>query len=184
MEQETFKKQFNTQIKPEVQKKLKVKNSMAVPKLEKIIINSSSGAYLLDKKNIDRAVEDITLIAGQRPVIVKAKKSVASFKLREGMNIGIKATLRDERMYDFFQKLVKIVLPRTKDFVGIEDKAFDGQGNITIGFSEHIVFPEIDPGKVERNQSLQVIIVTNAKNDKDAKTLLEEMGMPFEKEKK
>ena len=184
MENMTLKEQFNSDIRKKVQDKLGIKNSMAAPSLEKIVINSSTGAYVLDKKNLERAAEDLTMIAGQKPMITKARMSVSAFKLREGMNIGLKVTLRGARMYDFFQKLVKIVLPRTRDFVGVDPKTFDGKGNITLGFSEHIVFPEIDPGKVERNLSLQVVIVTSADNDRDAKVLLEEMGMPFMKEDK
>lgn len=182
MDTATLKEQFNKELKKKVQDKLKIANEMAVPHLEKIVINSSKGDYALDKKNLEKAIEDITMITGQKPQITKARMSVAAFKLREGMNIGIKVTLRRERMYDFFQKIVKIVLPRTRDFVGVDPKGFDGQGNLTLGFGEHIVFPEIDAGKVDRNQSLQVTIVTSAKNDEEAKVLLEALGMPFVKE--
>ncbi len=181
MENTTLKEQYTKEIRGRVQEKLGIKNVMAVPKLEKIVINSSTSAYILDKKNLEKANEEITRISGQKPYVTKARISVATFKVREGMNMGLKVTLRGERMYDFFQKIVKIVLPRTRDFIGIDEKAFDGRGNITLGFPEHIVFPEVDPGKIEKNMRLQVIIVTNAGDDKKAKVLLEELGMPFKK---
>ncbi len=176
-----FKQTFEKEIAPKVQEKLQIKNKMAVPKLVKIVVNTSSKEFLQDKKNIEKTLDDIVVITGQKPKIVKAKVSVASFKLREGDKIGLQVTLRGDRMYDFFEKLVRIVFPRVRDFSGVDDKAFDGRGNITIGFNEHIVFPEIDPGKVEKIRSLQMAIVTSAKTDKDAKVLLEEMGMRFKK---
>lgn len=181
MENLTLKEQYNKEIKAKVQEKLGLKNTMAVPKLLKIVVNSSTSAYILDKKNLEKAQEDIIAITGQKPLVTKARKSVATFKVREGMNMGLKVTLRGERMYDFFQKIVKIVLPRTRDFIGIDESAFDGRGNISLGFPEHIVFPEIDPGKMDRNTRLQVIIVTSADTNEKAKVLLEELGMPFKK---
>ncbi len=177
----TYKKQFEEEIVKKVGEKLAIKNPMAVPRLVKIVLNTSMRDFLVDKKNIERALEDLTQIAGQRPKMSKARISVATFKLREGDPIGMTVTLRGKRMYDFYEKLVKIVFPRVKDFSGITQKAFDGRGNLSIGFTENTVFSEIDPGKVEKIRSLQVTIVTNAGDDKKAKVLLEEMGLPFKK---
>lgn len=176
-----YKKQFNEEMVPKLQKRLKKDNVMAVPKLQKIVLNTSNREFLVDKKNIEKYADELVTITGQKPKIVKAKISVASFKLREGDNIGLVVTLRGDRMYDFFEKLVKIVLPRVKDFGGINRDAFDGHGNMTIGFSEQTVFPEIDPGKVDRIRSLQVVLVTTASTDEQGLALLEEMGMPFRK---
>ncbi len=177
-----FKQTFDTEIIKDLQGKMDIKNPMALPRLDKIIINSSSKEYLQDKKNFEKASEELSIITGQKPKVAAARLSVASFKLREGDKIGLVVTLRGKRMYDFFGKLVKIVLPRVKDFSGIDLKSFDGRGNITIGFSEHTVFPEIEPGKVDKIRSLQIIIVTTAGDDKKGKILLEAMGMPFRKE--
>ena len=176
-----FKKNFEEKITKELKEKLKVKSVMAVPKVTKIVVNMSSREFLKDRKNIDRAIEDLVLITGQKPKISKARISIATFKLREGDKIGLSATLRGQRMYDFLEKLVKVVFPRVKDFSGVPFTAFDGRGNISVGFGEHIVFPEIDPGKVEILRSLQVTIVTNAGSNDKAKKLLEAMGMPFKK---
>lgn len=178
-----LKQTFEKEMISDLQKKLAVANKMAVPRLEKIVINTSMKEFLQDKKNFEKAKEDLTLIAGQKPAITKARLSIASFKLREGEEIGLKITLRGKRMYDFFEKLVKIVLPRVKDFNGIDEKAFDGRGNLNIGFSEHTVFPEIEPGKVDRIRGLQITIVTTTTDDKKAKILLEVLGMPFKKNK-
>jgi len=175
---------FEKEIVPKLQEKLGVKNPMAVPRLEKIVINQSMKEFLQDKKNIEKAKEEMALIAGQNPKVVKARISVATFKLRQGDVIGLKTTLRGKRMYDFFEKLVKIVLPRVKDFSGLSPKAFDGRGNMSLGFNEQTVFSEIDPGKVDKVRSLQIIIVTSAENDDQARVLLEEMGVPFKKEAK
>jgi len=176
-----FKKQFETDIVKKVAEKLSIKNPMAAPRLVKIVINASSKEFLADKKNYEKMIEELKSITGQAPKQTKARISVASFKLREGDKIGLAVTLRGDRMYDFFEKLVKIVLPRVRDFSGVDEKGFDGQGNISIGVAEHTVFPEIDPGKIDRVCSLQMTIVTNAGNNKAAKVLLEEMGMPFRK---
>lgn len=177
-----FKKNFEEKITKELKEKLKVKSVMAVPKVTKIVVNMSSREFLKDRKNIDRAIEDLVLITGQKPKISKARISIATFKLREGDKIGLSATLRGQRMYDFLEKLVKVVFPRVKDFSGVPFTAFDGRGNISVGFNEQLVFPEIDSGKVDVLRSLQVTIVTNAGNDKNAKLLLESIGMPFVKE--
>lgn len=179
-----FKQTFEKEIVPSLQEKFGVKNPVAVPRLVKIVLNASSREFLQDKNNLTKAAEELTVITGQKPKVARARISVATFKLREGDEIGLVVTLRGKRMYDFFEKLVKIILPRVKDFSGINGKAFDGRGNLSIGFPELTVFPEIDPAKVDRIRSLQVIIVTNAGNDKDARVLLEGMGMRFKKGEK
>lgn len=179
----TFKETFEKEIAPKLQKKMGVKSPMAIPRVTKIVVNCSMKDFLTDKKNIQRAQEDLMTITGQVPRIAKARVSIATFKLREGDKIGLAVTLRGKRMYDFLERLIKVVFPRVRDFSGVDLKAFDGRGNISVGFGEHIVFPEIDPGKVETLRSLQVTIVTNAGNNEKAKTLLEEIGMPFKKVK-
>ena len=176
-----YKKTYNTEIVPKLQKRLGVKNPMAVPKLQKIVINTSNREFLQDKKNIEKHAEELVIITGQKPKVVKAKISVATFKLREGDNIGLVVTLRGDRMYDFFEKLVKIVLPRVRDFGGVSRDSFDGQGNMTIGFSEQTVFPEIDSGRIDSIRSLQIILATTAHTNEQGLGLLEEMGMPFKK---
>lgn len=179
----SFQEEYNKTIKSELGKTLGIKNPMAIPHLVKIVLNTSTRDFLADKKNIELAAEDLSIIGGQKPVVRKARISVATFKLREGDKIGLSMTLRGKRMYDFYEKLVKIVFPRVKDFNGVDDKGFDGRGNITLGFSENIVFPEIDSGKMDKIRSLQVTIVTTAKDNAQAKTLLEALGMKFKKEK-
>ena len=164
-----------------VQEKFGIKNIHAVPKLSKIMVAESTKEFLTDKKNIEKAAQDLAIITGQKAKITKARISVSTFKLREGDKIGLVVTLRGQRMYDFWEKLVKIVLPRVRDFSGIDDKSFDGRGNLSIGLSENTVFPEIDPGKVEKIRSIQLTIVTTAKDNTSGKLLLEEMGMPFVK---
>ena len=176
-----FKKTFEEEIVKKLQSKLDIKNPMAVPRLTKIVVNESTKEFLSDKKNMEKAREELSLITGQAPKTAKARVSVATFKLREGDQIGLSVTLRGKRMYDFFEKLVTIVFPRVKDFNGISDKAFDGRGNLSIGFTESTVFLEIDPGKVDRVRSLQITLVTNAGDNNKAKILLEEMGFPFKK---
>lgn len=176
-----FKKRYYSEIVKNLKEKLHLKNSMAVPKLVKIVVNTSNREFLSDKKTLERVKEELLAITGQAPKISKAKVSVATFKLREGDDIGLSVTLRRDRMYDFFEKLVKIVFPRVKDFNGVDVSSLDGRGNITIGFSEHTVFPEIDMGKVDKIRGLQVVIVTSSRNKEEGKLLLEEMGMPFKK---
>lgn len=176
-----FKDTFETETIKTLQEKLGVKNPMAVPRLKKIIVAASTKEFLQDKKILEKTREDLTFITGQKPRLTRARISVATFKLREGDQIGLMVTLRGKRMYDFFEKLVKIVLPRIRDFSGINDRTFDGHGNLSVGFFEHTVFPEIDPGKVDRIRSLQLTLVTSAKDNKHAKLLLEAMGMPFKK---
>lgn len=176
-----FKKQFETETVKKLQEELGIKNPMAVPHVVKIIVNTSMKDFLTDKRNIEKMREDMVLITGQMPKTNKARISVATFKLREGDEIGMSATLRGKRMYDFLEKLVKIVFPRVKDFNGVSAKSFDGRGNLSIGFTENTVFSEIDPGKVDKIRSLQVVIVTNAKEDAKAKALLTAIGLPFKK---
>lgn len=176
-----LQKTFKEEVTKKLMEELGVKNPMAVPKLVKIVVNTSTRDFLADKKNLEKAAEDLATITGQKAKITKAKVSIASFKLREGEKLGLVVTLRGKRMYDFYEKLVKIVFPRVRDFAGIPEKWFDGQGNLSIGFAENTVFPEIDPGKVDKIRSLQVTVVTNARDNKKAKALLTAMGMPFKK---
>jgi len=172
---------FNTKIARDLQKGLGIANLFATPKLKKIVVNIGIKDALSDKKNIENSVTILTQITGQKPKITKARKSIATFKLREGDQIGAAVTLRGKRMYDFYEKLVSIVLPRLRDFRGVSLKSFDGRGNYSLGFPEPIVFPEIDPSKIEKAQGLEVTIVTSAKDNKEAEALLRAMGMPFSK---
>ena len=176
-----FKEQFKKEITKKLTERLNVKNPMGVPRLVKIVVNESTKDFLADKKNLEKAAEDLVLITGQKPKVARARVSVATFKLRKGDEIGLVVTLRGARMYGFFEKIVKIVLPRVRDFSGIAPNAFDGRGNLSIGFTENTVFPEIDSGKVDRVRSLQVTIITNAGDNERARVLLEEMGMRFKK---
>lgn len=171
---------YKNEQMPKLKKDLEIKNVMAVPKLSRIVINMGIKDALSDKKNIERVVSVLSQIAGQRPKITKAKKSIASFKLREGDQIGAMVTLRGKRMYDFYEKLTNIILPRLRDFHGVKPTSFDGHGNYTLGFSEFSVFPEIDLGKIDKIQGLEVIIVTTAENDEKGYALLEALGMPFQ----
>ncbi len=177
----TYKDTFEKETVKKIMETLGIKNTMAVPRIKKIVVNTSTKDFLADKKNLEKAAEDLETITGQKPKIAKAKVSIATFKLREGDKVGLVVTLRGKRMYDFYEKLVKIVFPRVRDFSGVSDKWFDQQGNLSIGFSENTVFPEIDPGKVDKIRSLQVTIVTNAGDKNQAKELLTAMGMPFKK---
>ncbi len=176
------KQQIND-IKKEVQEKLGIKHSFSVPKMTKIVINMGVKDALTDKKSIEAAKNSMEQITGQKPKITKAKKSIASFKLREGDTVGLMATLRGKRMYDFYEKLIAIVLPRIRDFHGVSRSSFDKHGNYSLGFSEHTVFPEIDSGKTEKLQGLEITIVTTAKNDAEGLSMLEALHMPFEKAK-
>lgn len=165
----------------ELQKMLGVKNPMALPHLSKIVVNMGVKDALIDKKNIEKANAILAQITGQRAKVTIAKKAISGFKLRQGDQIGLMVTLRGKKMYDFFTKLVTIILPRFRDFHGVRKESFDGHGNYTLGLVESSVFPEIDPGKVDKIQGLEVTIVTSAKNDKEGYALLKTMGMPFEK---
>ena len=176
-----FKDKFEKEVVKKLMDRLNIKNRLACPRVLKIVINTSMKDFLTDKKNIERAKEDLALITGQTPKIARARVSVATFKLREGDEIGLSVTLRGNRMYDFLEKLIKIVFPRVRDFAGVATKAFDGRGNLSVGFTENTVFPEIDPGKVDKIRTLQVTIATNAGDNEKGKVLLEEMGFPFKK---
>jgi large subunit ribosomal protein L5 len=177
-------KKYRDELATQLQKELNIANIMAVPQLQKIVLNMGVKDAVSDKKLIDRMVQAMAQISGQKPRIAKAKKSIATFKLREGDPIGVMVTLRGKRMYEFLDRLISIVLPRIKDFRGISSKSFDGRGNYALGFSEYSVFPEIDLGSVERMQGLEIIFVTSAKDDKDGFTLLKAFGMPFQKNPK
>lgn len=174
-----FMEQYEKEISPALVRKFKYKNVMQVPKLTKITVNMGLGEAIQNIKALDAASGDMALIAGQKPVITKASKSIASFKLRKGMPIGCMVTLRRERMYEFYQKLVTIVLPRVRDFKGISPKSFDGRGNYTLGLKEQIIFPEIEYDKVDRVRGMNITITTTAQTDEEAFELLKLMGMPF-----
>ena len=176
-----LKEKYQKDIVAQMMKKFGYKNVMEVPRLDKIVLNIGLGEALSNPKVLEAAEKDLAAIAGQHPVITKAKKSIASFKLRAGLPIGIMVTLRDKRMYEFFDKLVSVVLPRIRDFQGVSRDSFDGQGNYTLGLKEQIVFPEIEYDKVDKIRGLEITIVTSAKNDEDGRRLLETMGMPFRK---
>ena len=160
-------------------KELNLKNPMEVPKIEKIVVNIGLGEALTNAKAVDAAVGDLALITGQRAIVTKAKKSIATFKVREGNPVGAKVTLRGERMWDFFERLTRVALPRIRDFRGVSGKAFDGRGNYTLGLKEQLSFPEIDFDKIDRLRGLEVTIVTTAKSDEESKRLLALLGMPF-----
>ena len=177
-----LKEQYKNEVVANLVKEFNYTSVMQVPRLEKIVINMGVGEAINNTKFLDEAVADLTLIAGQKPVITKAKKSIANFKLREGMPIGAKVTLRGERMYDFLEKLIKISLPRVRDFRGINNTGFDGRGNFTMGVKEQIIFPEIDFDKVNKVRGMDITIVTTAKSDKEGYALLAGLGMPFKKE--
>lgn len=173
--------QYTKEIAEKLKQELKIKNVHAVPKLTKIIINMGVNDAIADKKNMEKGAEILALVAGQKPKIVKAKKSISSFKLRAGEEIALMVTLRGKRMYDFYQKLTSIVFPRFRDFHGVKKESFDGHGNYTIGFTESTVFPEIDPSKVDHIQGFEITIVTSAKDNNQGFELLKALGMPFRK---
>ena len=172
---------FNKELLPQLKDKLGVNNVMAVPKLTKVVINMGVGEALTDKKHLESALNDLELIAGQKAVITKASKSVASFKLREGWPVGCKVTLRGDRMYDFVERLVNIAIPRERDFRGLNPKSFDGQGNYSMGIKEQIIFPEINYDNIDKIRGMDICINTSASNNKDAKALLEVLNFPFKK---
>ena len=176
-----LQEKYNTEVKANLMKKFGFTSSMECPKLVKIVINMGVGEAVANPKALEEAVAELTSIAGMKPVITKAKKSIANFKLRGGMPIGCKVTLRGERMYEFFDKLVSISLPRVRDFHGVSNTAFDGRGNYTLGVKEQIIFPEIQYDKVNKLRGMDIVIVTSAKNNEEAKALLTELGMPFAK---
>ncbi|MGD9731996.1 MAG: 50S ribosomal protein L5 [Desulfamplus sp.] len=170
---------YEKEVIPELKNTFGYQNMMQIPMLEKIVLNIGLGEAIKNVKLLDSAVADLALIAGQKPVITKARKSIAAFKLREGMPIGCMVTLRREKMYDFLEKLINIALPRVRDFRGISGKAFDGRGNYSLGIKEHIIFPEIDYDKTDSIKGLNISIVTTAKTDEEGKKLLKLFGMPF-----
>ncbi|PYZ95645.1 50S ribosomal protein L5 [Alteribacter lacisalsi] len=176
-----LKERYKQEIVPSLTEKFNYSSVMAVPKIDKIVINMGIGDAVQNSKVLDKAVEELTELSGQKPVITKAKKSIAGFKLREGMPIGAKVTLRGQRMYDFLDKLIAVSLPRVRDFRGISKKAFDGRGNYTLGVKEQLIFPEIEYDKVDKVRGMDIVIVTTAETDEEARQLLTEMGMPFQK---
>ena len=174
-----IKEKYLTEAVPALQQKFGYKNVMMIPRLEKIVINMGLGDCKDNAKALETAVAELTEIAGQKPQVTQAKKSIANFKVREGMNVGAKVTLRGERMYEFTDKLVSIALPRVRDFHGVSAKAFDGRGNYALGVREQLIFPEIEYDKVEKIRGMEMIFVTTAKTDEEAKELLSQLGMPF-----
>ncbi|MFN7253272.1 MAG: 50S ribosomal protein L5 [Anaerobacillus sp.] len=176
-----LKERYQNEIVPSLVEKFNYSSVMAVPKVEKIVVNMGVGDAVSNAKALDKAVEELTQITGQKPLITKAKKSIAGFKLREGMPIGAKVTLRGERMYEFLDKLVSVSLPRVRDFRGISKKSFDGRGNYTLGVKEQLIFPEVDYDKVDKARGMDIVVVTTANTDEEARELLTLMGMPFQK---
>lgn len=176
-----LQEKYNNEVKASLMKQFNYSSVMEAPKLEKIVINLGVGDAIADPKRLEAAVAELTAIAGQKPVITKAKKSIANFKLREGMEIGCKVTLRKEHMWNFLDKLTSIALPRVRDFHGVSNTAFDGRGNYTLGIREQIIFPEIQYDKVNHVRGMDIVIVTSAKTNEEAKALLKELGMPFAK---
>jgi large subunit ribosomal protein L5 len=179
MHHSRLKERFEKEIVPELAKELAEDNLMALPRLEKIVLNMGLGEAVANPKILEGAAEELTSIAGQRAVVTKAKKSIATYKLREGMPIGARVTLRGQRMYEFLDRLINIALPRVRDFRGVSTKAFDGRGNYTLGIRDHFIFPEIDYAKTDKSKGLNVTIVTTAGRDDRALALLKRLGMPF-----
>ena len=176
-----LKERYTKEIVPSLMEKFEYTSIMQAPKIDKIVINMGVGDAVSNTKNLDKAVEELTLISGQKPVITLAKKSIAAFRLREGMPIGTKVTLRGERMYDFLDKLVTVSLPRVRDFRRISKKSFDGRGNYTLGIKEQLIFPEVDYDRVDKVRGMDIVIVTTANTDEESRELLTQLGMPFQK---
>jgi len=174
-----MKDKYNDEVVKGLMEKFGYKNVMEIPKIEKVVINMGVGEAVSNPKILDVAVNDMMTIAGQKPIVTRAKKSIAAFKIREGMPIGAKVTLRGERMYQFLDKLLNIALPRVRDFRGVSPKSFDGRGNYTMGIKEQLIFPEIEYDKIDKVRGMDIIIVTTAKTDEEARELLKLMGMPF-----
>lgn len=174
-----LKEKYVNEIAPHLKEKFGYKNVMQIPKIEKVVLNMGVGEAIGNSKILEHAVSDMTLIAGQKPVVTKAKKSIAGFKLREGMPIGCKVTLRGERAFEFLNRLINVALARVRDFSGVNSRSFDGRGNFALGLKEQIVFPEIDYDKIDKIRGFDVIITTTAKTDEEARELLKYMGMPF-----
>ncbi|HCX0302941.1 TPA: 50S ribosomal protein L5 [Staphylococcus aureus] len=176
-----LKEKFNIEVTENLMKKFNYSSVMEVPKIDKIVVNMGVGDAVQNSKVLDNAIEELELITGQKPLVTKAKKSIATFRLREGMPIGAKVTLRGERMYEFLDKLISVSLPRVRDFQGVSKKAFDGRGNYTLGVKEQLIFPEIDYDKVSKVRGMDIVIVTTANTDEEARELLANFGMPFRK---
>lgn len=174
-----LKNYYTKEVVPALIKEFQYKNRMEVPKLEKIVVNMGVGEAIQNIKALDNAVAELSMIVGQKPVITKARKSIATFKLRQGMSIGCRVTLRGDRMYEFFDRLVNVALPRVRDFRGISPRSFDGRGNFAMGLKEQIIFPEIDYDKIDKIRGMNVVIATSAKTDDEARQLLKLMGLPF-----
>ena len=174
-----LKEKYKKEIAPAIAKEFGIENPMAIPRIEKIVVNMGIGEAIANAKVLDTAVEELKSVTGQRPVVTKAKKSIAAFKLRQGMNIGTMVTLRGDRMYEFLDRLISVALPRVRDFRGISGKAFDGRGNYTLGIREQLIFPEIDFNKVDKTRGMNISIVTTAKTDEQARSLLKAMGIRF-----
>ena len=174
-----LRERYQKEVAPAIAKEFGIGNPMAVPRLEKIVVNMGMGEAIANAKILDTATDELKSITGQKPVVTKAKKSIASFKLRQGMPIGVMVTLRGDRMFEFFDRLVSVALPRVRDFRGVSPKAFDGRGNYTIGVREQLIFPEIDFNKVDKLRGMNISIVTTARNDEQARALLKGLGMPF-----
>ncbi|MDP4266060.1 MAG: 50S ribosomal protein L5 [Bacteroidota bacterium] len=179
-----LRKKYEEEVIPALQNKFNFKSSMQVPKLEKICLNQGIGAAVMDKKLIDNAVVEMTQITGQKAVATKSKKDISNFKLRKNMPIGVRVTLRGERMYEFLDRLVAVALPRIRDFRGINEKGFDGKGNYTLGITEQIIFPEINIDKINKIMGMDITFVTSSKNDEEAFALLKEFGLPFKNQNK
>ena len=174
-----LKEKYLSEIAPALAKEFGYKNPMSIPKIQKIVLNMGLGDAISNAKILDVAVNELASISGQKPVITKAKKSIAQFKLREGMSIGTMVTLRGDRMYEFLDRFISVTLPRVRDFRGISAKAFDGRGNYTVGLRDQLIFPEVDFGKVDKARGMNVCIVTTANSDEEARSLLRQFGMPF-----
>ncbi|MCX6273191.1 MAG: 50S ribosomal protein L5 [Bacteroidetes bacterium] len=177
-----LKEKYDKEVVPELQKQFNYKSCMQVPRLMKVCLNQGVGGAITDKKLIDASLSELTMIAGQKAVATKSKKDISNFKLRKGMPVGVRVTLRGEKMYEFLDRLISIAIPRIRDFRGINDKGFDGRGNYTLGITEQIIFPEINIDKVAKINGLDITLVTNAKTDKECLALLKEFGLPFKKQ--
>lgn len=176
-----LKDKYQSEVVKGLQEKYNYKNVMQVPKVTKVVINMAVGEAVTNSKALDAAVNDMTIISGQKPIITKAKKSIAAFKIREGMNLGCKVTLRGDRMYEFLDKLMNLALPRVRDFHGVSTSGFDGRGNYTLGLKEQLIFPEIEYDKVDKARGMDITVVTTATTDEEGRDMLRLMGMPFEK---
>ncbi len=174
-----LKERYQKEVAPAIAKEFGIKNPMAIPRVSKVVLNMGMGEAIANAKILDTAADELRAVTGQKPVVTKAKKSIASFKLRQGMPIGVMVTLRGERMYEFLDRLVSIALPRVRDFRGISPKAFDGRGNYTIGVREQLIFPEIDFNKVDKLRGMNISIITTARDDEQARALLKGLGLPF-----